>query len=157
MYKFRSMYLDAEERKAELMKDNKLGDGKMFKLDFDPRVIGNKVMPDGTHKIGIGEFTRKTSLDEFPQFINVLLGQMSLIGPRPYLPRERDDMGNYYYDVIACKPGITGMWQSHGRSDVDFDHRLLLDEYYYRNWSFWLDVTLLFKTIKQVLYGRGAV
>ena len=72
MYKFRSMYLDAEERKAELMKDNKLGDGKMFKLDFDPRVIGNKVMPDGSHKTGIGEFIRKTSLDEFPQFFNVL-------------------------------------------------------------------------------------
>lgn len=69
MYKFRSMYLDAEERKAELMKDNKLGDGKMFKLDFDPRVIGNKVMPDGSHKTGIGEFIRKTSLDEFPQFL----------------------------------------------------------------------------------------
>ena len=72
MYKFRSMYLDAEERKAELMKHNKLGDGKMFKLDFDPRVIGNKIMPDGTHKTGIGEFIRKTSLDEFPQFFNVL-------------------------------------------------------------------------------------
>ena len=157
MYKFRSMYLDAEERKAELMKDNKLGEGKMFKLDFDPRVIGNKVMPDGFHKTGIGEFIRKTSLDEFPQFINVLLGQMSLIGPRPYLPREKEDMGQYYDDVVACKPGITGMWQSHGRSDVDFDHRLVLDEYYYRNWSFWLDVTLLFKTVKQVLYGRGAV
>lgn len=72
MYKFRSMYLDAEERKEELMKDNKLGDGKMFKLDFDPRVIGNKVMPDGSRKTGIGEFIRKTSLDEFPQFFNVL-------------------------------------------------------------------------------------
>lgn len=72
MYKLRSMYLDAEERKAELMKDNKLEDGKMFKLDFDPRVIGNKVMPDGSHKTGIGEFIRKTSLDEFPQFFNVL-------------------------------------------------------------------------------------
>lgn len=82
---------------------------------------------------------------------------MSLIGPRPYLPREKEDMGDYYYDVIACKPGITGMWQSHGRSEVDFDHRLLLDEYYYRNWSFWLDITLLFKTVKQVLYGEGAV
>lgn len=80
MYKFRSMYLDAEERKAELMKDNKLGDGKMFKLDFDPRVIGNKVMSDGSRKTGIGEFIRKTSLDEFPQFLNVLKGVRDIIG-----------------------------------------------------------------------------
>ena len=72
MYKFRSMYMDAEERKAELMKDNKLGDGKMFKLDFDPRVIGNKVLPDGSHKTGVGDFIRRTSMDEFPQFYNVL-------------------------------------------------------------------------------------
>ena len=81
MYKFRSMYLDAEERKAELMKYNKLGDGKMFKLDFDPRVIGNKVMSDGSHKTGIGEFIRKTSLDEFPQFFNVLKGVGGIIEP----------------------------------------------------------------------------
>lgn len=81
MYKFRSMYLDAEERKAELMKHNKLGDGKMFKLDFDPRVIGNKVMPNGSHKTGIGEFIRKTSLDEFPQFFNVLKGVGGIIEP----------------------------------------------------------------------------
>lgn len=81
MYKFRSMYLDAEERKAELMKDNKLGDGKMFKIDFDPRVIGNKVMSDGSHKTGIGEFIRKTSLDEFPQFFNVLKGVSGIIEP----------------------------------------------------------------------------
>lgn len=83
MYKFRSMYMDAEERKAELMKDNKLGDEKMFKLDFDPRVIGNKILPDGTHKTGIGDFIRRTSIDEFPQFFNVLKGDMSIIGLRP--------------------------------------------------------------------------
>ena len=81
MYKFRSMYMDAEERKAELMKDNKLGDGKMFKLDFDPRVIGNKILPDGTHKTGIGDFIRRTSLDEFPQFFNVLRGVSGIIEP----------------------------------------------------------------------------
>lgn len=80
MYKFRSMYMDAEERKAGLMKDNKLGDGKMFKLDFDPRVIGNKVLPDGSHKTGVGDFIRRTSLDEFPQFFNVLKGDSGIIG-----------------------------------------------------------------------------
>ena len=80
IYKFRSMYMDAEERKAELMKDNKLGDEKMFKLDFDPRVIGNKVLPDGTHKTGIGDFIRRTSIDEFPQFFNVLKGDSGIIG-----------------------------------------------------------------------------
>ena len=148
MFKYRTMVIGADKILEELMeKDPVIREEytKNKKLVNDPRITS------------AGKFLREKSLDEFPQFINVLLGQMSLIGPRPYLPKERPDMGDYYYDVIACKPGITGMWQSHGRSDVDFEHRLLLDEYYYRNWSFWLDVTLLFKTIKQVLYGRGAV
>ncbi len=148
MYKYRTMVLGADKILEELMeKDPAIREEytKNKKLANDPRITS------------AGKFLREKSLDEFPQFINVLLGQMSLIGPRPYLPREKEDMGQYYDDVVACKPGITGMWQSHGRSDVDFDHRLVLDEYYYRNWSFWLDVTLLFKTVKQVLYGRGAV
>ena len=148
MFKYRTMVIGADKILEEIMeKDPAIREEytKNKKLVNDPRITS------------AGKFLREKSLDEFPQFINVLLGQMSLIGPRPYLPREKEDMGDYYYDVIACKPGITGMWQSHGRSDVDFEHRLLLDEYYYRNWSFWLDVTLLFKTIKQVLYGRGAV
>lgn len=148
MYKYRTMVLGADKILEELMeKDPAIREEYTVnkKLANDPRITS------------AGKFLREKSLDEFPQFINVLLGQMSLIGPRPYLPREKEDMGQYYDDVVACKPGITGMWQSHGRSDVDFDHRLVLDEYYYRNWSFWLDLTLLFKTVKQVLYGRGAV
>ena len=83
MYKFRSMYMDAEERKKELMKENRVSDGMMFKMDFDPRVIGNKILPNGEKKTGIGDFIRKTSLDEFPQFFNVLKGDMSLVRHPP--------------------------------------------------------------------------
>lgn len=90
MYKFRSMYMDAEERKKELMAQNKISDGLMFKMDFDPRIIGNKILPDGTRKTGIGEFIRKTSLDEFPQFINILLGDMSLVGVRDIIGTTKE-------------------------------------------------------------------
>ena len=122
MYKFRSMYMDAEERKAELMKENKLGDGKMFKMDFDPRVIGNKVLPDGTHKTGVGDFIRRTSLDEFPQFFNVLKGDMSIVGTRPPLISETNLYEPRHKARLAIKPGITGMWQVSGRSDItDFE------------------------------------
>ena len=131
MYKFRSMYMDAEERKAELMKDNKLGDGKMFKLDFDPRVIGNKILPDGTHKTGIGDFIRRTSLDEFPQFFNVLKGDMSIIGTRPPLISETSLYELHHRAKLAIKPGITGMWQVSGRSDItDFEEVVRLDKEY---------------------------
>lgn len=148
IYKFRTMIPNAEKVLEELMeKDPKIKEEytKNKKLVNDPRITK------------AGKFLREKSLDEFPQFINVFLGQMSLIGPRPYLPREKEDMGNYYKSVIACKPGLTGMWQTHGRSNVSFEYRLELDDYYYHNWSFWLDITLFLKTIRQVLYGNGAM
>lgn len=158
MYKFRSMYLDAEERKAELMKDNKLGDGKMFKIDFDPRVIGNKVMPDGSHKTGIGEFIRKTSLDEFPQFFNVLKGDMSIVGTRPPLISETNLYEYQHFARLAIKPGITGMWQVSGRSEItDFDEVVKLDKYYIENWDLGLDIKILFKTVLVVVCKKGAV
>ena len=158
MYKFRSMYLDAEERKAELMKDNKLGDGKMFKLDFDPRVIGNKVMSDGSHKTGIGEFIRKTSLDEFPQFFNVLKGDMSIVGTRPPLISETNLYKYQHFARLAIKPGITGMWQVSGRSEIiDFDEVVKLDKYYIENWNLGLDIKILLKTVLVVVCKKGAV
>ena len=158
MYKFRSMYMDAEERKAELMKDNKLGDGKMFKLDFDPRVIGNKVLPDGSHKTGVGDFIRRTSLDEFPQFYNVLRGDMSIIGTRPPLISETNLYELHHRARLAIKPGITGMWQVSGRSDItDFEEVVRLDKEYITNWNIGLDIKILFKTILVVFKKDGSM
>ena len=158
MYKFRSMYMDAEERKAELMKDNKLGDGKMFKMDFDPRVIGNKVLPDGSHKTGVGDFIRRTSLDEFPQFYNVLRGDMSIIGTRPPLISETNLYELHHRARLAIKPGITGMWQVSGRSDItDFEEVVRLDKEYITNWNIGLDIKILFKTILVVFKKDGSM
>lgn len=158
MYKFRSMYMDAEERKAELMKDNKLGDGKMFKLDFDPRVIGNKILPDGTHKTGIGDFIRRTSLDEFPQFFNVLKGDMSIIGTRPPLISETSLYELHHRARLAIKPGITGMWQVSGRSDItDFEEVVRLDKEYIENWNIGMDIKILFKTVLVVFRKEGSM
>ncbi len=158
MYKFRSMYMDAEARKAELMKDNKLGDGKMFKLDFDPRVIGNKILPDGTHKTGIGDFIRRTSLDEFPQFFNVLKGEMSIVGTRPPLISETALYEPHHRVRLAIKPGITGMWQVSGRSDItDFEEVVRLDKQYIENWSIGMDIKILLKTVLVVLKRDGSV
>ena len=158
MYKFRSMYMDAEERKAELMKDNKLGDGKMFKLDFDPRVIGNKILLDGTHKTGIGDFIRRTSLDEFPQFFNVLKGDMSIIGTRPPLISETSLYELHHRARLAIKPGITGMWQVSGRSDItDFEEVVRLDKEYIENWNIGMDIKILFKTVLVVFRKDGSM
>ena len=158
IYKFRSMYMDAEARKAELMKQNRVADGKMFKLDFDPRVIGNKILPDGTKKTGIGNFIRVTSLDEFPQFFNVLKGDMSLVGTRPPLPGEVSEYEIHHRARLAIKPGITGMWQVSGRSDItDFEEVVRLDTQYIKEWSPGLDIKILLKTVKTVLGKEGSM
>ncbi|MCD7815096.1 MAG: sugar transferase, partial [Lachnospiraceae bacterium] len=157
LYKFRSMYLDAEERKAELMKENKMSDGRMFKMDFDPRVIGNRVLPDGSQKKGFGQFLRDSSLDEFPQFFNVLKGEMSVVGTRPPIPGETSEYELHHRARLSIKPGITGMWQVSGRSDItDFEEVVRLDRQYISEWNIWLDIKILFKTVGVVLFRKGA-
>ena len=158
MYKFRSMVTNAEELKAELESENKIESGLMFKIDFDPRVIGNKVLPDGTHKTGIGEFIRKTSIDEFPQFLNVLTGSMSLVGTRPPTLNEYKEYSLHHKARLAIKPGITGMWQTSGRSEItDFEEVVALDTEYINNWSLGLDAKILLKTVKSVIKHDGAM
>lgn len=158
MYKFRSMYMDAEERKKELMAQNKISDGLMFKMDFDPRIIGNKILPDGTRKTGIGEFIRKTSLDEFPQFINILLGDMSLVGTRPPTVDEWELYEPHHRARMSFRPGLTGMWQVSGRSNItDFEEVVKLDTQYISEWSLRLDVKILWKTVWSVLKSDGAM
>lgn len=145
--KYRSMITNAEEVLEKMLNENpeiKAEYEENKKLDNDPRITP------------IGEKLRRSSIDELPQLLNVLCGNMSLVGPRPYLPRERSDMGQYYTTIVNCKPGMTGMWQTHGRSDVSFEQRLRYDDFYYRNWSIWLDMTILFKTFRTVLTKRGA-
>ena len=157
MYKFRSMYMDAEERKAELMKNNQYGDARMFKLDFDPRIIGNKILVDGRKKKGIGNFIRKTSLDEFPQFFNVLKGDMSLVGTRPPLLSETALYEPHHKVRLAIKPGITGMWQVSGRSNItDFEEVVKLDREYIENWNIGLDFKILLKTFLVVFKRDGS-
>lgn len=147
IYKFRSMYKDAEERKAELMRQNKIADGLMFKMDDDPRIIK-----------GIGNFIRDYSIDELPQFWNVLKGEMSLIGTRPPTVEEYEKYDYHHKIRLAIKPGITGMWQTSGRSNItDFEEVVALDAYYITNWSLSLDIKILFKTVKVVLKKDGAV
>ena len=158
MYKFRSMYLDAEARKKELLAQNKINDGLMFKLDFDPRIIGNKILPDGTRKTGVGQFIRSTSIDEFPQFFNVLKGDMSLVGTRPPLVSEFDAYQLRHRARMAVKPGITGLWQVSGRSEItDFEEVVRLDTQYIDNWSMGLDMRILLQTVVAVLKRRGSI
>ena len=158
MYKIRSMYMDAEERKKDLMDQNRVKDGMMFKLDFDPRIIGNEILPDGTKKTGIGDFIRRTSLDEFPQFFLVLKGTLSTVGTRPPLPSEYQLYKYHHRARMAIKPGITGMWQVSGRSEItDFEEVVRLDTEYITNWSIGLDIKILFKTIGVLFSHKGAM
>lgn len=151
IYKFRSMYMDAEERKAELMAKNKIKDGMMFKIENDPRIIG------GENGKGIGNFIRNTSIDEFPQFLNVLKGDMSLVGTRPPTLDEWEKYKLHHRKRMAVKPGLTGMWQVSGRSDItDFEEVVRLDTEYIMNWSFGKDIMILLKTVKVVLFGKGS-
>ena len=154
IYKFRSMYMDAEERKKELMKQNRVSDGLMFKMENDPRVIGSEKGPGK----GIGNFIRKTSLDESPQFFNVLKGDMSLVGTRPPTVDEWEKYELHHRARLAIKPGLTGMWQVSGRSDItDFEEVVKLDTKYISEWSFMLDIRILFKTVLIVLGQKGSM
>lgn len=147
IYKFRSMYMDAEERKKELMAQNKIQDGMMFKMDDDPRIIK-----------GIGHFIRNYSIDELPQFWNILVGDMSLVGTRPPTVDEWDKYELHHRKRLAIKPGLTGMWQVSGRSNiVDFEKVVELDSKYIAEWSFLLDIKIILKTIKVVLCKEGSV
>ena len=156
-FKIRSMYMDAEERKKEFLSQNRVSDGMMFKLDFDPRIIGNKIV-DGKQVTGIGEFIRKHSLDEFPQFFNVLAGQMSLVGTRPPTVDEWEKYKYHHRARLAFKPGITGLWQVSGRSNItDFEEVVKLDTEYIQHWSLGLDIKILLKTIGVLFNKEGAL
>ena len=152
IYKFRSMYLDAEERLNELMAQNEMK-GLMFKMENDPRIIGSEAGPGK----GIGNFIRKTSIDELPQFWNILKGDMSLVGTRPPTVSEYEQYDLHHKIRLSMKPGLTGMWQTSGRSAItDFEEVVKLDTEYIENWSLWLDIRLLFKTVKVVLERKGS-
>ena len=157
IYKIRTMYLKADERKAELMKDNRVSDGMMFKLDWDPRIIGNKIV-DGKQVTGIGERLRSGSWDEWPQFLNILRGDMSLVGTRPPTVDEWEKYKYHHRARLATKPGLTGMWQVSGRSKItDFEEVVKLDTEYINHWSIGLDIRILLKTVKAVFTKDGAM
>ena len=144
IYKLRSMYVDAEERKKELMKNNKMN-GHMFKMDNDPRITK------------VGRVIRKLSIDELPQFWNVVKGDMSLVGTRPPTVDEFEKYESHHKRRLSLKPGITGMWQVSGRSNIqNFEEIVALDCEYIDNWSLWLDIKIMLKTVWVVLTHKGA-
>ncbi len=147
LYKFRTMIPNADEVLAKMLAEDKKLEKEYkikMKLDNDPRITK------------AGKFIRKSSIDELPQLINVLKNDMSLIGNRPYLPREKEDMGEYYSDIIKTKPAITGLWQVSGRSDTTFEKRLELESYYSNNYNIKIDFKIFINTFKVVLLHKGA-
>ena len=147
LYKFRSMVPNADLELEKILKNDK-------KLAREYKI--NKKLKDDPRITKIGKFIRKTSIDELPQLINVFLGEMSLVGNRPYLPREKEDMGEFYSDIIKTKPGVTGYWQVSGRSETTFEERCKLERYYSNNAGFKMDLRIFFKTFKAVLCHKGA-
>ena len=148
MYKYRSMVVGADEILKTYLEENEEARKeykKYKKLKNDPRITK------------MGKFLRKTSLDEFPQFINVLKGDMSLVGPRPYLPREKEEINGFFKYITSCKPGITGLWQTRGRSNTTFTDRLTMDMEYYHNHSLKQDIKLIYKTVRNVVKKEGAL
>ena len=143
MYKFRSMYVDAEERLQELMHLNEQS-GPVFKIKDDPRITK------------VGKFIRKTSLDELPQLFNVLKGDMSLVGPRPAIPREVEQYTTYQKQRLFVKPGLTCIWQVSGRNNIEFDQWVELDIEYIKTRSLWLDIKLILLTIPALLGDENA-
>jgi lipopolysaccharide/colanic/teichoic acid biosynthesis glycosyltransferase len=144
MWKFRSMYADAEQRRAELAHRNESDGGIMFKVRDDPRITP------------LGRRLRAYFVDELPQLVNVLRGQMSLVGPRPPLPTEVERYEGHTRRRLLVKPGITGLWQVSGRSDLSWDDAVRLDLQYVENWSLGLVVLIILKTVSTVLSSRGA-
>ena len=158
MYKFRSMYMDAEARKKQIAQESGQEDQLMFKLEHDPRIIGQKQLPDGRWKKGVGGWIRDLSLDEFPQFFNVLKGDMSLVGTRPPTVDEWQRYEPFHRARMSTRPGITGLWQVSGRSKIrDFDTVVRLDREYIENWSLKQDIQILVRTVWVVLTRRGAM
>ena len=148
MYKYRSMVIGADEKLKRYLEENE---------EARKEYIKYKKMKDDPRVTKIGKFIRKTSLDEFPQFINVLKGEMSLVGPRPYLEREKEDMTYFYKYIVSCKPGVTGLWQVSGRSDVSFDDRVRMDMEYFRRNCLRTDAKILGKTVENIVKREGAV
>lgn len=147
MYKFRTMVPNADEVLVELMRKNP---------EFRNEYYTNKKVKNDPRITKVGRFLRKTSLDEIPQFINVFLGEMSLVGNRPYLPIEKEDMGGYYKIITSTKPGITGIWQVSGRSKTSFQRRLILEKNYSMHHNLKTDLEIIKKTIVQVFKKEGA-